>query len=114
MELTVEDRLSITELCARACHCLDFNEPDGYASLFVPDGAFQRRAAQRAGGEIIFRHQGHEQLRAFATNMGTMRKGLARHWTANLVIRPTESGAQATSYTMLVANDAESKQVSIV
>jgi cyanophycinase-like exopeptidase len=113
MELTVQDRLSIQDLCARACHTIDFNDPDGYASLYAPDGAFQRRAAASAGGEVIFRHEGHDQLRMFATNVTSMRKGLARHWTANIAIRPTEAGAEATSYTMLVSNDPETRQVGI-
>jgi hypothetical protein len=67
MELTADDRLAIAELCARACHALDFNDPDGFA----------------------------------------------RHWTANIVISPTETGAKAASYTMHVTNDAESRQVVI-
>jgi hypothetical protein len=111
MELTAEDRLAIIDLCGRACHALDFNDPDGFARLFVPDGAFQRRASPRAGGQVIFRHEGREQLRAFASSMGAMRAGLARHWTANIVVHAT--GALGTSYTMLVANDAESRAVSI-
>lgn len=114
MELTADDRLSIIDLCGRACHALDFNDPDGFASLFAPGGAYQRQASGRAGGQIIFRHEGHEQLRAFATKMASMRGGLTRHWTANIVVSPTGTGARATSHTMLVANDAESRTAGIV
>ena len=114
MDLTADDRLAIIELCGLACHALDFNDPDGFAGLFVPGGAFQRQASQRAGGQIIFRHEGHDQLREFAKTMSALRGGLTRHWTANIVITPTSTGARATSYTMLVANEADPKAVGIL
>ena len=57
MELTADDRLAIQELCARACHTIDFDDADGYAALFLADGVFQRQASQRAGGAILFRHR---------------------------------------------------------
>lgn len=114
MELTTDDRLSIAELCSRACHALDFNDPDGYADLFTSRGVFQRQASAAAGSEIIFRHEGKEELRAFAIKASGMRQGLARHWMANMVIRPTDTGAEASSYTMLVANDAEARSVGIL
>lgn len=113
MELTADDRLAIDELCARACHALDFNDPEGYADLFLPDGVFQRRTAPQAGGEVVFRHQGGQELRGFAAKMATMRGGLARHWTANMVLRPTENGAEGTSYTMLLATDPDSRRAGI-
>ncbi len=113
MELTTDDRLAIGELCARACHLLDFNDPDGYVGLFLPDGVFQRRASPSAGGEVMFRHQGHGELRAFAEKMSSLRQGLARHWTANLALAPTTDGAAGSSYTMLVATDPEARQVGI-
>jgi hypothetical protein len=114
MELTADDRLAIGELCARACHTIDFDDADGYAALFLPDGVFQRQASQRAGGAILFRHQGHEELKAFAHQVTSWRKGLARHWTGNIAISPAAGGARADSYTMLIANDPEDKQVGIL
>ena len=113
MELTADDRFAIDELCARACQALDFNDPEGYVALFLPDGVFQRRTSPHAGGEVVFRHQGHQELRGFAARMATMREGLARHWTANIVLRPTDTGAEGSSYTMLLATDPDSRQVGI-
>jgi hypothetical protein len=113
MELTADDRLAIQELCARACHTIDFDDADGYAALFLPDGVFQRQASQRAGGAILFRHQGREELKAFARQVTNWRKGLARHWTGNIAITPAGAGAHADSYTMLVINDPGDKQVGI-
>jgi SnoaL-like domain len=113
MELTADDRLAIQELCARVCHTLDFDDPDGYAALFRPDGVFQRQASQAAGGAILFRRQGHDQLKAFAKQVTSMRKGLARHWTGNIVITPAPGGAHADSYTMLIVNDPAQQQVGI-
>lgn len=113
MELTADDRLAIGELCARACHTIDFDDAAGYAALFLPDGVFQRQASQRAGGAILFRHQGHEELKGFARQVTSWRKGLARHWTGNIAISPAAGGAQADSYTMLIVNDPADKQVGI-
>jgi hypothetical protein len=113
MELTADDRFAIQDLCALACHALDFGDPDGFADLFLPDGSFQRRGPLAAGGEVIFRHEGREQLRAFAVKAAGFRQGLARHWSANILIRPTTAGAEANSYTMLVANDAQTRDVAI-
>jgi len=114
MDLTAEDRLAIIELSSLASHALDFNDPDGFAGLFAPGGFFQRQAAPRAGGQIIFRHEGSDALREFAKAMSAMRGGLTRHWTANIVISPTDTGARGTAYTMLVANDAEARSVSVL
>lgn len=54
MELTTDDRLAIQDLCARACHTLDFDAPDGFAGLFVPGGVFQRRTASVPGASSPF------------------------------------------------------------
>jgi hypothetical protein len=113
MELTADDRLAIQELCARACHTIDSGDPDGYAELFRPDGVFQRQASAAGGGAIIFRHEGRDQLKGFARQVTGWRKGLARHWTANIAISPAPEGARADSYTMLVINDPEANQVGI-
>jgi hypothetical protein len=113
MDLSADDRLAIQELCARACHTLDFDDADGYAALFEQDGVFQRRAAASAGGEIIFRHEGHAQLKDFARQVTSWRKGLARHWTANIVVTAAPEGARADSYTMLVIHDQDAKSVGI-
>jgi hypothetical protein len=113
MDLTADDRLAIQELCARACHTIDFDDAEGYAGLFLPDGVFQRRAAASAGGEIIFGHHGQAQLMDFARQVTSWRKGLARHWTANIVVTPAPEGARADSYTMLLIHDPEAKSVGI-
>jgi hypothetical protein len=71
MRLGTDDRPAIPDPCARACQALNCGDPDGYAALFTADGVFQRQAAQRAGGQVTFRHQGHDQLRAFALGVIT-------------------------------------------
>jgi len=113
MDLSADDRLAIHELCARACHTIDFDDADGYAALFRPDGVFQRQAAASAGGEIIFRHEGHAQLKEFVHQVTNWRKGLARHWTANIAVAPTPEGARADSYTMLLVHEPDAKSVGI-
>jgi hypothetical protein len=42
-----------------------------------------------------------------------MRQGLARRLTANIAVRPTADGAEATSYRMLDINEPEAEQVGI-
>lgn len=113
MELTTADRLEIAELCARACHYLDFDEPDRYAGLFTADGWFRRQAALRAGGEVIFTHTGTDALRTFAESVTVRRAGLARHWTTNLIVDVIDGRVTATSYTMMVATGADDHSVGI-
>jgi hypothetical protein len=74
--------------------------------VFVPKGAFQAATSDKTGGHIKFRHEGHDQLRAFAHAAAAKRQGLGRHWTSNLVVTGTAGQAQAVSYVMFLEIDA--------
>jgi hypothetical protein len=103
--LTTSDRIEITELIARLCHALDFSSPQDFVDVFVPEGAFQATTSDKTGGQIKFRHEGHDQLRAFAEAAAARRRGLGRHWTSNLVVTGTGEAAQAVSYVMFLEID---------
>jgi SnoaL-like domain len=111
--LSTEDRLDIAELVARLCQSLDFSDPDAYVAQFANGGIFEARSDMTPAAQIRFRHQGADQLRAFAEAAVTKRAGLARHWTGNLVIRGGGQGASGTSYVMLVVIDPDTGARSI-
>ena len=105
MKLTVQDRVDIGELVARLCQALDFSHPQDFVDVFVSTGVYQATSSIATGQTIRFRHEGADQLRAFAEAAVIKRQGLGRHWTGNLVIEPTEDGAKAVSYVMFLQVD---------
>jgi hypothetical protein len=113
MTLRIEDRLDIGELIARLCQALDFSRPQDFVDLFIASGAYQATTSVAAGEQLKFRHQGRDQLRTFAESAALKRRGLGRHWTGNVVIRPSGDGAEATSYVLFVGIDAETGERTI-
>jgi hypothetical protein len=114
MPLSTADRIEIEELISRLCHAFDFSQPADVVAAFVPDGAFQLVSSVATGMQLRYRHQGHDQLRAFAEATAAKRQGRARHWTGNLVVTGTPDGAEAVSYTMLLQIDPETGQRDVV
>lgn len=75
------DQLAIQELVTRYNRAVDRGNVETWVSCFVPDGAFQG---------VLGRQEGHDELRAFASELATGPGGEAfrpmRHWTTNFVI----------------------------
>lgn len=110
MPLTVDDRLDLIDLIARLCQALDFSRPSDFVDVFVADGVYQAESSEASGRQQRFRHQGSEQLLAFARSAVEKRRGLGRHWTGNVVLEETADGASAVSYVLLLDIDPDSKE----
>lgn len=95
--LPTEDVLAIQQLYARYNHAIDAGKGDAWAACFTPDGTFSSASGNFAGTE---------QLAGFGTAFALRLK--ARHWTNNLLLEPTPTGASGSSYLMLLhLGDAE-------
>ncbi|MFT4083488.1 MAG: nuclear transport factor 2 family protein [Nocardioides sp.] len=109
--LSPQDHLDITELIHRLCHALDFGRPEEFVACFVADGRYSAVSSEATGLETRFSHRGRGELEAFAQSAIEKRHGLGRHWTGNLIVRPsgpTRDRAEATSYVLFVEIDPES------
>lgn len=91
MSLSTEDQLSIQQLYARYNHAIDSGKGDAWAATFTPEGVFSSANGTFAGSEA---------LAGFANGFAQQLK--ARHWTNNLVLEATESGATGTCYLILL------------
>jgi hypothetical protein len=105
--LTVEDRLDLIELIHRLCQALDYSSPADFAAVFTPHGVYQAVSSVVSGEQPRFRYEGSAQLLAFAEAAVEKRQGLGRHWTGNLVLSETETGASAVSYVMFLQIDPD-------
>jgi hypothetical protein len=101
--LTTEDQLAIQQLYARYNHAIDAGKGDAWAACFTPEGTFSSATGNFAG---------KEQLSGFATTFAQRLK--ARHWTNNLVIDGTDSGAAGSCYLMLLRLGDGEKPTSIL
>lgn len=99
-ELTADDRNEIRELIARYSHLEDSGDAEAWAELFTTDGSFTG-----SKGNVV---QGREALRDFAADRW-LRPEVREyvHWIGNVVITPTEEGAETDSYQMLVQVNAD-------
>ena len=91
MGLPVEDILAIQQLYARYNHAVDFGDAEGWADCFTADAVFD---AQPVGPLT-----GREALVDFARRYHQNISG--RHWTNNLLLEETDSGARGTCYLIL-------------
>lgn len=64
---------------------IDLGDAEGWAATFTPDGVF-RCTGLPEGNPLGGRHEGTEELVAYARRHHRIAKGRARHWNANLVI----------------------------
>lgn len=75
------DQLAIQDLVTRYNRAVDRGDVESWVGCFTADGAFQG---------VLGRQEGHEELRAFATDLATGPGGEPfrpmRHWTTNFVI----------------------------
>jgi SnoaL-like domain len=109
-ELDVRDQLQIQTLMSQVCQALDRSRPADFVAAFTPDGVYRIVSPDVDGRQERYSHHGADALLEFATGMAARRKGMARHWTGNLVIESDgNGGATARSYTMLIEIDPETK-----
>lgn len=86
--LTADDYVEIEQLYARYNQAIDSGDAEAWAGTFTEDGTF--------GNSV-----GHDALVEFAQGFHENQEGHARHWNANLVITPTDEGADGRCYLML-------------
>src|SRR5262249_19658444 len=90
---SIEDRLAIEDLLVRYTTALDEGDVDGVVGCFVEDGWLD--------SPIVGRHQGREELRAFAEKTAEAirhRGARFRHVVSNLRIEVDANRARARCY----------------
>jgi hypothetical protein len=86
---TFADEQSIRAQLARYAYAFDSHDVEGWVAVFTDDGVFEVRLA--TGNEPIFRAEGAEQLRAFASNAPQV-----LHHISNLVFDSLSADAART------------------
>jgi len=90
-KLTTQDYADIQQLYARYNLAIDTGDGEGWASMFMPDGVFNTNT------------KGHDALVQFVRDWREKRNGAnRRHWNSNLVITPTNEGANGSVYLLLL------------
>ena len=98
--LSTQDYIDIEQLYATYNHAIDAGDAEAWAATFAPDGAFNK-------------FTGHDQLVGFIQQWKEkMNGGNRRHWNTNLRIVPSNEGASASVFLMLV--DVSTKPPGIV
>ena len=90
---SIKDRLAIEDLFVRYTTALDNGDVDGVVSCFTQDGWLD--------SPIVGRHQGREQLRAFAEKIAVsirLRGAQYRHVVSNFRVETTRNRARARCY----------------
>lgn len=95
MSLTTDDITAIGQLVARHYHAYDRRDPEAFADTFTEDGVLV----------LGQRHEGREQLRAWARTLDEQHGRRYRHWVNNLVIEG--EGDEATLACYLAMFDLE-------
>jgi 3-phenylpropionate/cinnamic acid dioxygenase small subunit len=93
--LTADDYIQIQQLYANYAQALDNGEGERFAATFVDDGEFTGGRGAGRGSEVRTPTKGTEALTKMGSGSGT------RHFTANLVITPTPTGAKGSCYLLL-------------
>lgn len=89
--LTTEDHLAIRELYARYNHAIHRGDGQAWAACFTRDGRFSNRA------RVV---EGRTALADYAASWSA--DGRSRYWIDNLVLEPTDAGANGTCYLLLL------------
>ena len=92
------DYEQIQQLLARYCHCLDFQDLDGFADCCTADGTFEALSGKDA---LTGAQRGSAALRTFAKTVGDITGGQSRHSVTNLLIEGTGLLARVTSYLLV-------------
>ena len=95
--LSTQDYIDIEQLYATYNHAIDAGDGEAWAATFTPDGTFNK-------------FTGHDQLVGFIQRWkAEMNGGNRRHWNTNLRIVPSQDGASASVFLMLV--DVSTKSI---
>ena len=95
MKLTGDDYIEIQQLYATYAQALDKGEGERFAATFVEDGEFTGGRGPGRAAEDRTPRKGKPALTTMGSRSGT------RHFTANLVITPTATGAKGSAYLLL-------------
>ena len=104
--LTADDYIEIQQLYAKYAHTIDLGDPEGWADTFTPDGVFGDPSSDGAT-------RGRESLVAFVERVSAGRTGSSRHWNSQVLITPTDTGADGSCYLLLFNTSAEPVSVRI-
>ena len=98
--LTADDRLEIHELIARYSTYEDTGDADAIAALFADDGmTVSSRGVSTVGRSAIA-----ESARRRWEKPEVHREA---HWSTNVIVEPTEDGAEARSYHLILVVDED-------
>jgi hypothetical protein len=95
IKLTTSDYVEIQQLYATYAQSLDLGDPEGLAGVFTDDGEL---VGSRGAGQTtvaVSSSKGRAALLEMERNHGNSG---SRHFTSNLVLRPTADGVRATCY----------------
>lgn len=104
--LTADDYIEIQQLYAKYAHTLDLDDPEGWADTFTADGVFGDPSSENAS-------RGRESLVAFAERVNAGRSGSSRHWNSQVLITPTDTGADGSCYLLLFNTSADPVSIRI-
>lgn len=90
--LTVEDRIELAELVARYNQAIDHLDAAAWAATFTAGGTLIVNGAERARGEA--------ELTTYVARRQTSGDPPRRHWSTNLLIDETDTGARLLLYVM--------------
>jgi uncharacterized protein (TIGR02246 family) len=104
VKLAADDYIAIQQLYARYASAVDLGDVEGWLANWTEDGALVTTTGWAAEGRDALRSMAEAQV----SNVDE--KGY--HWTANLVIEPTEYGASGQCYLMhvFIADDVLTEQ----
>jgi hypothetical protein len=93
--VSAADYIEIQQLYHRYCHALDLGPAGGLADLYTEDGEFTSGRGPGKAAEVRTPMKGREAF----SKIGGM--GGSRHFTSNLVVNKTPTGASASCYLLL-------------
>lgn len=101
--LSVADQLAIRDVIARYAWALDTGDVDEFVGCFCADGVLVWDAFEHPD-----RWRGHDALRHFAGFLRDLPTSAGRqHHVTNLLIRPSDDGAQAKSYVAVAVRQGD-------
>ncbi len=92
MNLSADDYLAIQQRYARYASAIDLGDVDGWLESWTDEGSLHTSTG--------FSAEGRDALRAMAEAQVSNADERGYHWTANLVIEPTDYGASGQCYLM--------------
>lgn len=93
-EFTLADRLAVSEVLARYCHCLDRGRWDDFRGLFTDDCRLDL-------SQVIGLYEGADGIRGFCETMRSL-PIVMRHLLTNVVVRGEGDRATVESYVLAI------------